>query len=117
LERTALHVIVLDEFDAIARARGGDGSSSQGDASVAHDSVVNQLLAKMDGVNAVAVTTLVIGLTNKKRSLIEPALLRSGRFEVHGVVPHPSSVKQRVSDLACPHQGHVASQAFACERL
>jgi len=35
------------------------------------DSVVNQLLAKMDGVQPLAVPTLVIGLTNK-RSLIEP---------------------------------------------
>jgi SpoVK/Ycf46/Vps4 family AAA+-type ATPase len=40
-----LSVIVMDEFDAIARARGGkDGSGSQGDAGVARDSVVNQLL-------------------------------------------------------------------------
>jgi vesicle-fusing ATPase len=50
LAKTALHVIVLDEFDAIARARGGSGGKGdQGDAGVARDSVVNQLLAKMDG--------------------------------------------------------------------
>lgn len=50
LSRAALHVIVLDEFDAIARARGGGGDGgSQGDAGVARDSVVNQLLAKLDG--------------------------------------------------------------------
>ena len=50
LTQTALHVIVLDEFDAIARARGGSGGKGeQGDAGVARDSVVNQLLAKMDG--------------------------------------------------------------------
>ena len=50
LSKTALHVIVLDEFDAIARARGGSGGKGdQGDAGVARDSVVNQLLAKMDG--------------------------------------------------------------------
>ena len=36
---------VLDEFDAIARTRGGrGGSGDQGDAGVARDSVVNQLL-------------------------------------------------------------------------
>ena len=41
----ALHVVVLDEFDAIARSRGGrGGSGDQGDAGVARDSVVNQLL-------------------------------------------------------------------------
>ena len=72
INSAALHVIVMDEFDAVARSRGGsDGNGGQGDAGVARDSVVNQLLAKMDGVQPLAVPTLVIGLTNK-RSLVEP---------------------------------------------
>lgn len=50
----------MDEFDAIARSRGGsDGKGGQGDAGVARDSVVNQLLAKMDGVQPLRVPTLV----------------------------------------------------------
>jgi ATP-dependent Zn protease len=53
----------MDEFDAIARSRGGsDGKGGQGDAGVARDSVVNQLLAKMDGVQPLAVPTLVSGI-------------------------------------------------------
>jgi SpoVK/Ycf46/Vps4 family AAA+-type ATPase len=65
----------MDEFDAVARTRGGrGGKGEQGDAGVARDSVVNQLLAKMDGVNPLPVPTLVVGLTNK-RSLIEPGKL------------------------------------------
>ena len=80
LEKAALHIIIMDEFDAIARARGGqDGKGDQGDAGVARDSVVNQLLAKMDGVEPLPVPTLVIGLTNK-RSLIDKALLRPVRL-------------------------------------
>ena len=59
----------------MARSRGGPGGrGEQSDGGVARDSVVNQLLAKMDGVDALAVPTLVIGLTNK-RSLID-----SGNF-------------------------------------
>ena len=46
-EENELHVIVLDEFDAIARRR-SDGNSGEGSAA-ARDSVVNQLLALMDG--------------------------------------------------------------------
>lgn len=61
IEKAALHVIILDEFDAMARARGGRGNGDQGDAGVARDSVVNQLLAKMDGVEPLCVPTLVIG--------------------------------------------------------
>ena len=96
----------MDEFDAIARTRGGrTGSGDQGDAGVARDSVVNQLLAKMDGVDPLCVPTLVIGLTNK-RSLIEPALLRSGRFEVQIEVPPPRTVEQRVSILKV-HTQHM----------
>ena len=95
----ALHVIVLDEFDAISRNRGGSGGKGdQGDAGVARDSVVNQLLAKMDGVDGPGVPTLLVGLTNKP-SLIDPALLRPGRFEVQIEVPKPRTVAQRVSIL------------------
>jgi energy-coupling factor transporter ATP-binding protein EcfA2 len=99
LARAALHVIILDEFDAMARTRGGrDGKGDQGDAGVARDSVVNQLLAKMDGVDSLVVPTLVIGLTNK-RSLIESALLRPGRFEVQIEVPPPRTMEARISIL------------------
>jgi len=100
LSKASLHVIIFDEFDAMARARGGRSGSGddQGDAGVARDSVVNQLLAKMDGVDPLKVPTLVIGLTNK-RNLIEPALLRPGRFEVQIEVRKPRTIAQRVSIL------------------
>lgn len=72
IARAALHIIIMDEFDAIARTRGGrDGGASQGDAGVARDSMVNQLLTCLDGVQPPVVPTFVIGLTNK-RSLIDP---------------------------------------------
>ena len=45
------------------------------------DSCVNQLLSKIDGIQEFG-NILVIGLTNRK-DLIDPALLRSGRLEVH----------------------------------
>lgn len=44
------------------------------------------------------VPTFVIGLTNK-RSLIDPALLRPGRFEVQIEVPPPRTIEQRMSIL------------------
>ena len=42
-----LHIIIFDEFDAICRARG-----STGDSTGVNDSVVNQLLSKIDGVDS-----------------------------------------------------------------
>ena len=63
-------------MDAIARKRGSVSSDTTG----VRDSVVNQLLAKMDGVKE-ANNVLVVGLTNRPE-LLDPALLRPGRLEV-----------------------------------
>lgn len=59
---------------------------------------VPRLLAKMDGVDGLGVPTLLVGLTNKP-SLIDPALMRPGRFEVQIEVPKPRTVEQRVAIL------------------
>lgn len=71
-----LHVIIFDEFDSIGKPRGMD-SDSTGVAS----NVVNQLLAMIDGVDSLN-NILLIAMTNRK-DLIDPAILRPGRFEVH----------------------------------
>lgn len=72
---TGLHVIICDEFDSLCRAR---GSSQDGPA---QDNVVNQFLSKIEGVNKLN-NILIIAMTNRK-DLIDSALLRPGRFEVH----------------------------------
>ena len=56
------------------------GKSDSSAAAAAYDSVVNQLLTKMDGLRSIH-NILVIGMTNR-RDLIDAALLRPGRFEV-----------------------------------
>lgn len=75
-EDSPLHVIIFDEFDSIGKPRGMD-SDSTGVAS----NVVNQLLAMIDGVDSLN-NILLIAMTNRK-DLIDPAILRPGRFEVH----------------------------------
>jgi len=88
---SALHVIVFDEMDAFTRERG----SLSGDTTGIRDSVVNQLLAKMDGVEQLD-NVLIIGLTNRPE-LIDPALLRPGRLEVQVLVPRPDAAgRQKV---------------------
>ena len=71
-----LHIIIFDEIDAICKQRGTTGGGTG-----VGDTVVNQLLTKMDGVDALN-NILVIGMTNRK-DMIDEALLRPGRFEVH----------------------------------
>ncbi|KAI8323952.1 AAA-domain-containing protein [Martensiomyces pterosporus] len=74
-DESQLHIIIFDELDAICKQRG-----SRNDGTGVGDSVVNQLLAKMDGVDQLN-NILIIGMTNRKE-LIDDALLRPGRLEV-----------------------------------
>lgn len=75
-DNAGLHVIVFDEIDSICRSRGTISSGTG-----VHDSAVNQLLTKIDGVDSLN-NILIIGMTNRKE-LIDEAILRPGRLEVH----------------------------------
>ena len=75
-DKSKLHIIVMDEIDAIARPRG----TVTGGTNV-HDTAVNQLLSKIDGVNSLN-NILLIGMTNRI-DMIDQAVLRPGRLEVH----------------------------------
>ena len=78
-----LHVIIFDEIDAICKKRGQGGPSSS-----VSDSLVNQLLSMIDGVHSLN-NIFIIAMTNRK-DLLDEALLRAGRIEVHIEVPLPT---------------------------
>ncbi|SGY69161.1 BQ5605_C004g02971 [Microbotryum silenes-dioicae] len=75
-DESGLHIIIFDELDAICKQR---GSTNNGTG--VGDSVVNQLLSKMDGVDQLN-NILIIGMTNRI-DMIDEALTRPGRLEVH----------------------------------
>tara|TARA_B100001564_G_scaffold210158_1_gene176867 strand:+ start:52 stop:2091 length:2040 start_codon:yes stop_codon:yes gene_type:complete len=77
-------IIFLDEFESIASMR---SSNSDGSGSDVSNRVVNQLLASMDGVESLD-GVIVVAATNRPE-MIDPALLRSGRFERVLHIPPP----------------------------
>jgi transitional endoplasmic reticulum ATPase len=75
-------IIFIDEIDSLAPARGSGAGEPQ-----ATERVVNTLLAEMDGLEEMQ-SVIVIGATNRP-TLMDPALLRPGRFDelVYVTVP------------------------------
>ena len=76
-------IIFLDEFESIAGVR----RSNTGEGSDVMNRVVNQLLSSMDGVESME-GVIVVAATNRPE-MIDPALLRSGRFERVLHIPPP----------------------------
>lgn len=90
-DHSMLHIIILDEMDAITKKRG-----TNRDGTGVSDSVVNQLLSKIDGVDSLN-NILLIGMTNRK-DMIDDALLRPGRLELHVEIGLPDK-KGRIQIL------------------
>ena len=82
-EESGLHIIIFDELDAVCKQRGSGGAGGTG----VGDSVVNQLLSKLDGVDQLN-NILLIGMTNRM-DMIDDALLRPGRLELHVEISLP----------------------------
>jgi len=85
-------IVFLDEFESIAGMR----RSSSGDGSDVMNRVVNQLLSSMDGVEGME-GVIVVAATNRPE-MIDPALMRSGRFERVLHIPPPDK-ESRVAIL------------------
>ena len=80
-------IIFIDELDAIGRARGGGGASLGG-----HDEreqTLNQILTEMDGFDS-SDQVVVTGATNRP-DVLDPALLRPGRFDRRVTVQPPDA--------------------------
>ncbi|MDO8438211.1 MAG: ATP-dependent zinc metalloprotease FtsH [Nitrosomonadaceae bacterium] len=76
-------IIFIDEIDAVGRQRG----AGLGGGNDEREQTLNQLLVEMDGFEA-AVGVIVVAATNRP-DVLDPALLRPGRFDRQVTVPLP----------------------------
>ena len=82
-KKNAPCIVFIDEIDAVGRARGvgiGGGNDER-------EQTLNQLLVEMDGFEANE-GIIIIAATNRK-DVLDPALLRPGRFDRQITVPNP----------------------------
>ena len=90
--KTAPCIIFIDELDALGRARGMTRSAGQDEK----EQTLNQLLAEMDGFDR-SVAIVILAATNRPE-ILDPALLRAGRFDRQVLVDRPDK-KGRVDIL------------------
>lgn len=96
-------IIFIDEIDAVGRKRHSGGG---GGGEMEADQTLNQLLVEMDGFSATD-GVVVLAATNRV-DVLDPALIRAGRFDRHVNIPRPD-VKGRVSIL----EVHVKDRLLA----
>jgi cell division protease FtsH len=94
-------ILFIDEIDALARAR---GATSPSGGQIETENTLNQLLAEMDGF-ARASGLIVIAATNRV-DVLDPAILRPGRFDRHVFVGNPD-IKGRAAILGV-HAAKIA---------
>jgi cell division protease FtsH len=92
-------IIFIDEVDAIGQRRAGSGAVVSNDE---REQTLNQLLAEMDGFEPSA-GVVVLAATNRPE-ILDPALLRPGRFDRQVTIPLPN-VFERAAILAVHARG------------
>ena len=92
-------IIFIDEVDAIGQRRAGSGAVVSNDE---REQTLNQLLAEMDGFEPSA-GIVVLAATNRPE-ILDPALLRPGRFDRQVTIPLPNA-SERAAILAVHCRG------------
>ena len=92
-------IIFVDEIDAIGQRRAGSGAVVSNDE---REQTLNQLLSEMDGFD-MSEGIVVLGATNRPE-VLDPALLRPGRFDRQVIIPLPT-LAERAAILAVHVRG------------
>src|SRR3984885_14638245 len=96
--KRAPSIIFIDEIDAIGQRRGGSAFGSNDE----REQTLNQLLAEMDGFDPT--TGVVVMAATNRPEVLDPALLRPGRFDREVEIPLPNQA-ERAAILAVHAKG------------
>lgn len=109
-KKNAPAIIFIDEIDAVAKKRSQRGGGSHDE----NEQTLNQILVEMDGFeNETGV--IVIAATNR-RDMLDPALLRPGRFDRHIQVPLPER-SERMEILKVHFKNKPADNSVDLDKL
>jgi cell division protease FtsH len=104
-------IIFIDELDAVGRAR---GLSIAGGGHDEKEQTLNQLLTELDGFDS-TVGVVLLGATNRPE-ILDPALLRAGRFDRQILVDRPDKIG-RVAILRVHTRGLTLVPDLALEQV
>jgi cell division protease FtsH len=107
--KTAPCIVFIDELDALGKARGIGGISGGHDE---REQTLNQLLAEMDGFETNK-GVIILAATNRPE-ILDPALLRPGRFDRQILVDRPD-LKERVAILKVHVKGVTLAESVDLE--
>lgn len=122
-------IVFFDEVDAIACKRGGENDSQTSER------LLTQMLVEMDGVSSTGGKRVVVVCATNRPDILDEALLRPGRLDRliyvpppnedarHEIlslslakVPHSSSAKERIREIACLTEGLSGAEMVALVR-
>lgn len=109
-KRNAPCIIFVDEIDAVGRHRG----AGLGGGHDEREQTLNQILVEMDGFD-VSTNIIIIAATNRP-DILDPALLRPGRFDRRVVLDNPD-VRGREQILRVHSQGKPLAEDIDMERI
>ncbi|MGI8916295.1 MAG: ATP-dependent zinc metalloprotease FtsH [Chloroflexota bacterium] len=109
-KRNSPCIVFVDEIDAVGRQRGAGLGGSHDE----REQTLNQILVEMDGFDT-NTNVIVIAATNRP-DVLDPALLRPGRFDRHVVLPNPD-VRGRKAILEIHSRNKPLDKVVALETL
>jgi cell division protease FtsH len=111
-KKVAPSIIFIDEIDAIGKSRASGGMMGGNDE---REQTLNQLLAEMDGFSSEFAPVIILAATNRPE-VLDPALLRPGRFDRQVLVDQPD-YRGRIDILKVHIKGYKLAEHIDLEAV